>query len=186
MNQRPKILDVDQRILACIVGIIIGLFLYKSFLEAETETIISYKEKITVDTVYSHSIDTVYLTKKEIKQTVIRDTVLIKPMEPKIKAFEAVYPLQYGNATVSGEVLGEVLKMGITTDFNIPVVTNTIEKETTKTIVKKPSGFYASGWVDSNFIPSIGGTYLRDRLILNYKYTPLENKHSVGLGMRIF
>ena len=76
--------------------------------------------------------------------------------------------------------------MGITTDFNIPMVTNTIEKETTKTIVKKPSGFYASGWVDSNFIPSIGGTYLRDRLILNYKYTPLENKHSLGFGMRIF
>jgi len=186
MNQRPKILDIDQRILACVIGIIIGLFFYKSFLEAETETIISYKETIKTDTVFSHSVDTVFLTKREIKQTVIRDTVLIKPIEPKIKAFQAVYPLQYGNATVSGEVLGEVLKMGITTDFNIPVVTNTIEKETTKTIVKKPSGFYASGWVDSNFIPSIGANYLRDKFIVNYKYTPLERVHSVGLGVKIF
>jgi hypothetical protein len=186
MNQRPKILDVDQRILACIVGIIIGLFLYKSFLEAETETIISYKEKITIDTVYSHSVDTVYLTKKEIKQTVIRDTVLIKPIEPKIKAFEAVYPLQYGNATVSGEVLGEVLKMGLTTDFNIPVVTNTIEKEKVTTIVKKASGLYASAFVSNEFIPSVGGHYLRDRLIISYKYTPLTKMHEAGFGMRIF
>ena len=65
MNQRPKILHGTQRILAWIIGIIIGLFIYKSFLEAETETIISYKEKITVDTVYSHSVDTIYLTKKK-------------------------------------------------------------------------------------------------------------------------
>jgi hypothetical protein len=186
MNQRPKILDIDQRILSCIVGIIIGLFLYKSFLEPETKTTISYREKITIDTVYSHSVDTVYLTKKEIKQTVIRDTVLIKQIEPKIKAFTAVYPLQYGNATVNGEVLGEVLKMGLTTDFNIPVVTNTIEKETVKTIVKKPSGLYVSGWVNSNFTPSLGGTYLKDRFILNYKYTPLENMHSVGIGLKVF
>jgi hypothetical protein len=186
MNQRPKILDIDQRILACIIGIIIGLFFYKSFLEAETETIISYKETIKTDTVFSHSVDTVFLTKKEIKQTVIRDTVLIKPIETKIKAFTAVYPLQYGNATVSGEVLGEVIKMGLTTDFNIPVVTNTIEKEKVTTIVKKASGLYASAFVSSEFIPSVGGHYLKDRLIISYKYTPLTKIHEAGLGVRIF
>lgn len=186
MKQLPKILEIDQRILACIIGIVIGLLLFKLFLEGETETLISYKEKITIDTVYTHSVDTVYLTKKEIKQTFIRDTVLIKPIEPKIKSFSAVYPLQYGNATVSGEVLGEVLKMNLATDFNIPTVTNTIEKEKTNTIIKKPTGIYAVGGISSNFSYSIGASYLRDKSMFGYRYQPNVKIHSLEVGFKVF
>ena len=186
MKQDAFINRVDPRILIFILGIIGGMVIYKMFLEPETETIVHYKERITTDTVYVSQIDTVYLTKKEIKHTVIRDTVLINPIEPKIKAYEARFPLTNGYAYVNGEVLGEVLKMRLTTDIKYPTITNTIEKETTKTIVKKPSGLYAQAWVDSNFIPSVGGTYLRDRLMINYRYTPLTLTHSVGFGVRVF
>lgn len=186
MTQEPFINRVDPRILIFILGIICGFVIYKMFIEAEIETDVRYVVKTHTDTVYISQVDTVYLTKKEIKHTVIRDTVIIGTIEPKIKAYEARFPLTNGYAYVNGEVLGEVLKMRLTTDIKYPTITNTIEKETVRTIVKKPSGLYAQAWVDSNFIPSVGGTYLRDRLIISYRYTPLTLTHSVGFGVRIF
>jgi hypothetical protein len=162
------------------------MVIYKMFLEPETETIVNYKETFHTDTVYVTVRDTVWMDRTKIKHTFVRDTVLIQPIEPKIKAYEARFPLYNGYAYVNGEVLGEVIKMRLTTDFKVATVTNTIEKETTKTIVKKPSGLYAQAWVDSELFPSVGGTYLRDRMMINYKYTPLTNTHAVGFGIRIF
>lgn len=186
MTQEPFINRVDPRILIFILGIICGFVIYKMFIEPETETIVHYKERITTDTVYIAVKDTVYRDRLQIKHTVIRDTVMLTTIEPKIKAYEARFPLANGYAYVNGEVLGEVLKMRLTTDIKYPTITNTIEKETVRTIVKKPSGLYVNGWVDSNFIPSVGGTYLRDRLMINYRYTPLTLTHSVGFGVRVF
>src|SRR5690606_33379083 len=92
------------------------------------------------DTVYVTVRDTIRLTRKEIKHEVVRDTILIDPALPQIKAFTAYKSFTYGNTTVSGEVFGEVLKMDIATDFNLPTITNTITN--TVTVTKKPQGLF--------------------------------------------
>ena len=166
------------------IGVVIGLILFQIFLRPEVETTYVETIKETTDTVFIHQFDTVYLTRKEIRHQVIRDTIM-EPYTPQIKAFKATFPLTYGNAFLTGEVLGEVLKTSLTTDFEIPVITNTIEKEKITTIIKKPTGFYAVGGVNSNFNYSVGVNYLRDNSLIGYKYTPQLKIHSLEVGFRL-
>ena len=143
-----------------LVGIVIGYFLSK---QSEDVKIIETIETKT-DTVYVHVRDTVRITRTEIKHEQIRDTILIEPIEPKIKAFTASKPFLYGNVTVNGEVLGEVLKMDIYNNFKLPTVTNTITK--TNTVIKKPSGLFLTAGVNQQLTPSIGAVFIKDRYLL--------------------
>jgi hypothetical protein len=168
-----------------ILGFVLGLLVYGWFLKPESETIIEYKETIKSDTVFVVQKDTVTLYRDKIIHEYLRDTILLPSWQPSIKAFRAVYPVLYGNIHLSGEVLGEVLKTSITTNFNIPSITNTITKEKTTTIIKKPTGFYAVGGVGSNFSYSVGATYLRDRSMIGYRYQPQTDIHSLEVGFKI-
>lgn len=145
-----------------ILGIVIGYFL--SDKSGDVEIIETIETK--TDTVYVTVRDTVTITKKEIQHTVLRDTILIKPIEPIIKAFTASKPFLYGNVGVKGEVLGDVLKMDIYTDFDLPNITNTITK--TNTVIKKPAGLFITAGlgVQNNLTPSLGAVYVRDRYLL--------------------
>lgn len=143
-----------------VIGILIGYFLADKSKDVEIIETIETK----TDTVFITVRDTVRITKTEIKHTVLRDTILIKTIEPIIKAFTASKPFLYGNVAVNGEVLGEVLKMDIYTDFNLPQVTNTITK--TNTVIKKPSGLFLTAGVNKQLTPSIGAVYVRDRYLL--------------------
>lgn len=158
-----------------IIGIVIGYFLSN---KGEDVKVISTIETKT-DTVYVHVRDTVQITRTEIKNEHIRDTILIEPIETKIKAFTAFKPFLYGNVTVNGEVLGEVLKMDIYTDFDLPTVTNTITK--TNTVIKKPAGLFITAGVRVNnqLTPSIGAVYVRDRYLLGLSTS------SVHVGYRL-
>jgi hypothetical protein len=169
-----------------ILGFVLGLVIFSIFLKPESETIIEYKETIKSDTVFVVQKDTVTLYRDKIKHEYLRDTILLPQWKPSIKGFKAVYPVLYGNIHLSGEVLGEVLKTSITTDFKIPTITNTITKEKTTTIIKKPTGFYAVGGIDSNFSYSVGGLYLRDKSVIGYSYQPSVRVHSVSLGWKVF
>ena len=125
------------------------------------------------------------MTKERIKHEYLRDTILIG-YEPKINAFSATFPMLYGNAYLSGEVLGEVLKTSLITDFKIPVITNEITKEKNTTIIKKPTGIYLVGGVNSNFSYSIGASYLRDKSMFGYRYQPHVKVHSLEVGFKVF
>ena len=151
-----------------VIGIVIGFFLSKQSEDVEIISTIETK----IDTVYVHVRDTVRITRTEIKHEHIRDTILIEPIEPKIKAFTASKPFFYGNVTVNGEVLGEVLKMDIYTDFNLPTVTNTITK--TNTVIKKPSGLFLTAGVQNNLTPSIGVVYVKDRYLLGLSTSSVQ------------
>ena len=80
-----------------VIGIVIGYFLAD---KSEDIQIIETIETKT-DTVFITVIDTVRITRKEIEHKVLRDTLLIEPIEPKIKAFTASKPFLYGNVVVS-------------------------------------------------------------------------------------
>ena len=165
-------------------GIVLGLFLFYQFFQPEIETV--YKETIKTDTVFISVKDTIRITKTEIKHNYLRDTILIDPIEPKIKSFSASKAFLYGNASVSGEVLGEVLKMDIYTDFKIPQITNTITKETISTIA--PSGLYVTGGFSASdkISPVVGGTYLKNKSLVFYNYNVTLKSHTAGIGIKVF
>jgi hypothetical protein len=175
---------MDNRIIYILffVGGFIACYL---LFKPESETIIEYKETIKSDTVYLTVKDTVYLDRTKIKHEYLRDTVLID-YKPKINAFTSTFPLLYGNAYLKGEVLGEVLKTSLTTDFRIPQVTNTITKEKNTTIIKKPTGIYAVGGILSNSSYSVGASYLRDKSMFGYRYQPQVKIHSLEVGFKVF
>jgi hypothetical protein len=151
----------------------------------EIETVYKTETKVETDTIYSHVVDTIYIPKTRIKTKVIRDTILIN-YEPKIRAFQTSFPSAYGSTKVSGEVLGEVLKMTSTNDFKIPVVTNTITETKTETKVIKPKGIYVGAGVNSLLQPSAKVSYLDNKYLFEYGYQPMTKVHSLGISKKLF
>jgi len=163
------------------LSFILGFIICKLLLKPEY---VEYtKTTFHTDTVYIDlPKDTVYLTRNQIKHEVIRDTVLID-YEPKISEFKASYSFLNGNIHVEGEVLGEVLKMGVITDLKERVITNTIDRETIKTYHAK--GLYLGGQLHNSVTASLNLDYVNKNLKVGYSYNPIIG-HGVGIGVKIF
>ena len=179
-------MEDKERIKIATISFLIGLILaFVIFPKPETETVYKFETKVETDTLFVNSTNTVYIPKKEIKTQVIRDTILID-YKPKISLFETTFPFDYGSTKVSGEVLGEVLKMTATSDYNIPVVTNTITNTETKTIIKKSKGFYLGASINSLLDPGAKASYVDDKYIFQYQYQPVTKIHSLGVSKKLF
>ena len=177
---------IDHRIQISLISFLAGLILaFVIYPKPEEEVIYKFETKVETDTIYSHVVDTIYVPKTKIKTEVLRDTVLID-YEPKISLFKTSIPSEYGSTHVSGEVLGEVLKMTATNDFKIPVVTNTITNTETKTIIKKPKGIYLGAGVNSLLQPSAKVSYLDNKYLFSYQFEPLQGVHQVGVSKKLF
>ena len=176
----------DKRILTSIISFIAGIIL--AFLimpKPEEETVYKFESVTNTDTLIIEVKDTVYVPKMWIKSQFVRDTVL-KEYKPTISLFSTTTPFEYGNTYVSGEVLGEVLKMSVTNDFKIPVVTNTVTNTETKTIIKKSKGLYLGATVNSLLQPGAAVAYLDNKYIFEYQYQPLQNIHQIGVSKKLF
>jgi hypothetical protein len=176
----------DQRKLIAILSFLAGVILtFVIFPRPEQETVYKFETKVETDTIYTHVVDTIYVPKTKIKTEVLRDTVLID-FKPKISLFKTSIPSEYGNTHVSGEVLGEVLKMTATNDFKIPVVTNTITNTETKTIIKKAKGIYLGAGINSLLDPSAKVAYLDNKYLFEYGYQPVTKVHTLGVSKKLF
>ena len=176
----------DKRILTSIISFIAGIIL--AFLimpKPEEETVYKFESVTNTDTLIIEVKDTVYVPKMWIKSQFVRDTVL-EEYKPTISLFSTTTPFEYGNTYVSGEVLGEVLKMSVTNDFKIPVVTNTVTNTETKTIIKKSKGLYLGATVNSLLQPGAAVAYLDNKYIFEYQYQPLQNIHQIGVSKKLF
>ena len=176
-NQKIRI-----AILAFIAGVILAFIVYP---KPESETFYKFQTVTKTDTLIVEVKDTVYVPKTKIKTEVLRDTILID-FKPKISAFTASFPFEYGSTKVSGEVLGEVLKMTAINDFKIPVVTNTITETKTETIVQKPKGIYLGASVNSLLQPGAKLSYLDNKYLFSYQYQPLEKLHTLSVSKKLF
>lgn len=180
-----QLLD-DERIRIAVISFLIGVVLaFVVFPKRELETVYKTKTEVKTDTIYSRYTETIYVPKTKIKTQVLRDTVLID-FKPKISRFETSFPFDYGSTKVSGEVLGEVLKMTATSDYNIPVVTNTITETKTETIVVKPKGIYLGAGFNSLIQPSAKVSYLDNKYLFEYQYQPLQKVHQIGVSKKLF
>ena len=165
-----------------LIGAIVAIILFP---KKEVDTI--YKTKIDrlTDTIYITSKDTIYIPKTKIKTQVIRDTILLD-FKPKISLFQTTFPFEYGSTKVSGEVLGEVLKMTAINDYTIPVVTNTITETKTERIVVKPKGVYLGAGMNSMLKPSAKVSYLDNKYLFEYQFSPMDGVHHVGVSKKLF
>lgn len=165
-----------------LIGAIVAIILFP---KKEVDTI--YKTKIDrlTDTIYITSKDTIYIPKTKIKTQVIRDTILLD-FKPKISLFQTTFPFEHGSTKVSGEVLGEVLKMTAINDYTIPVVTNTITETKTERIVVKPKGIYLGAGINSMLKPSAKLSYLDNKYLFEYQYSPMDGVHHVGVSKKLF
>jgi hypothetical protein len=180
-----QLLD-DERIRIAVISFLIGVILaFVVFPRPEFETVYKTKTERLTDTLYITSTDTIYVPKTKIKTQVVRDTVLIN-FKPKISRFETSFPFEYGSTKVSGEVLGEVLKMTATNDYKLPVVTNTITETKTETIVVKPKGIYLGGGVNSLLQPSANVSYLDNKYLFTYQFHPLQSVHQISVAKKLF
>jgi len=167
-----------------LIGAIVGNYSSKWYNIEGNETI-EYKTVFQTDTCMIKSIDVVHLTKEKIKQEVIRDTLLVDYV-PQIRAYSALFPVKHGNVSVSGEVLGEVLKMSVVADLDIPEVTNTITNTITKTktITKNPGGLFVTAGLSQTLTPSIGGIFVKKKMIAGYSYN--FDSHQLFIGRKLF
>jgi hypothetical protein len=176
-NQKIRI-----AILAFIAGVILAFIVFP---RPEQETVYKFETKVESDTIYTRVVDTVYVPKNKIKTEVLRDTVLVD-FKPQISLFKTSILSEYGSTHVSGEVLGEVLKMTATNDFKIPVVTNTITNTETKTIIQKPKGIYLGASINSLLDPGAKVSYLDNKYLFEYQYQPVTKVHSLGISKKLF
>ena len=165
-----------------LIGAIVAIILFP---KREIETVYKTTTRIEKDTIYVASTDTIYIPKTRIKTQVLRDTILLDS-KPKISLFQTTFPFEYGSTKVSGEVLGEVLKMTAINDYTIPVVTNTITETKTETIIKKSKGIYLGAGVNSLLKPSAKVSYLDNKYLFEYQYSPMDGVHHVGVSKKLF
>jgi hypothetical protein len=179
-------MEDKERIKIATLSFMIGVVLaFVVFPRPEMETVYKTTTKVETDTVYSRVVDTIYVSKNKIKTQVLRDTILID-FKPQISRFETLFPFEYGITKVSGEVLGEVLKMTATSDYNIPVVTNTITETKTETIIKKSKGFYLGANVNSALNLGASASYVDDKYLFQYQYQPMQKVHQIGVAKKLF
>jgi len=136
------------------------------------------KTEYKTDSVFVQVYDTVHVLRTEIKTKYLRDTIFAESYEAKINAFKTSKPFLYGNTTVSGEVLGEVLKMDIINDFQIPTITNTITNTTT--IIKKPSGIFLTAGVNQQLTPSVGVTLIKNKYLFGITNNSIQFGYKLG------
>jgi len=176
----------DQRIQIAVLSFIAGAVLAFIFMpKPETEEVYKFTTVTKTDTLFVDKVSTVYIPKTSIKTEVLRDTILID-FKPQISLFETSFAFEHGSTKVSGEVLGEVLKMTATNDYKIPVVTNTITNTETRTIIEKPKGIYLGAGVNSLLKPSASVAYLDNKYLFQYQYQPLQKIHTLGVSKKLF
>ena len=178
----PDTQKIQIATLAFFAGVILAFIFYP---KPEVEEIYRFSTVTETDTIYKHINDTVYVPKTSIKTEVLRDTILVD-YKPTIKSFSTTTPFEYGNTYVSGEVLGDVLKMSVTNDFKIPTVTNTITNTETKTIIKKSKGIYIGASINSLLDPGAKVSYLDNKYLFQYQYQPVTKVHSLGISKKLF
>jgi len=178
----PDTQKIQIAILAFFAGVILTFIIYP---KPEAEEIYRFTTTTETDTVYKEIKDTVYVPKMSIQSQVLRDTILVD-YKPTIKSFSTTTPFEYGNTYVSGEVLGDVLKMSVTNDFKIPTVTNTITNTETKTIIQKPKGIYIGASINSLLDPGAKVSYLDNKYLFQYQYQPVTKIHSLGISKKLF
>lgn len=177
---------MKRTLIIFIAAFILGLVAYHMFLAPEVTETVRIETRTETDTVYQVIKDTVEVTKDRIVTEYLRDTV-IREKAINLSRFRGFEPLTYGNINYSGIVAGELIKIGFTTDFDIPQITNTIYE--TKTVIRtiEPKGSIWVGGLVSQDIQFTGmAAYQKKNWKIVYSYDLGREQHSGGVMFNLF
>jgi len=176
---------MDNRVIYFIVGVGLGLLIYRTFFFPEFTERVEYIETIKVDTVYKQVRDTIRITQERVRIEYIRDTIIEKQGFP-ITRFSGLESTLYGDIGYTGLVAGHFLKLGLTTNFRIPQINQTIERERTVSRTVKPRGLYVGGSVSDQVQWSGGASYVDNLWLFDYRYDVGVGSNSLGVKRKVF
>jgi hypothetical protein len=176
---------MDNRIIFSIIGAIAGFIICYMFFFPDITERVEYSEKIQIDTVYQEVRDTIRIDHHSVKTVYLRDTIIQERSFP-INRFSGLESTLYGDIGYSGLVAGHFLNLDLTTNFKIPQITNTIERETIRTRTINPKGLYLGGSVSDQVQFSAGASYLDNKWMFDYRYDRGIQSHSIGVKRKIF
>jgi len=180
---------MDNRIVFSLLGAAIGMaMLYIFFwpsVEERTET--TYKTERKIDWIEK---DTTIIHYKD--SLIFREVISEREVSPDPEKYDSIRTYHgsekhlYGRINWTAITGGYLQHLEINPVLTIPLqtVTNTIEKKTTSII--KPKGLYATGGINSEYKYSVGATYLNDKSLFGYEYTPQLQLHEIKAGFKIF
>jgi hypothetical protein len=176
---------MDNRlILATVIGILIGLYVYDLFLAPEIETKVEITEVRTTDTLWLPSIPELIFLRSP-KPLYLRDTIINELIYP-VNSYSGLENTLYGQIKWQAETSGFLNKLDLSPEFKLPVITNTIDKTKTITNTVMTKGFYSGASINSLMQPSITAAYQDKDYIFDYSFTPSIQLHAIGVKRRIF
>ena len=167
------------------IGLIFGLIIFRTFFYPDFTESIEVVERVKVDTVYVEVRDTIRIERRDVQIQYIRDTVILHQRLP-INQFSGLKPTLYGDIGYTGLVAGHFLNMDITTNFRIPQINQTIERDRTVTRTVKPRGLYVGGSVSDQVQWSAGASYVDNLWLFDYRYDVGVGSHNIGVKRKIF
>lgn len=166
---------------AAIAGALISRLLFWPEITERIEIL----ETVRTDTVYQTYRDTIRIERERVREVYMRDTV-IKTVRLPINRFSGLEPTIFGDVSYTGLVAGHFLKMELNTNFKVPELKTTINRETIKTRVIKPRGLYVGGSVSDQIDFSAEAAYLDNNWLFNYRYKIGTKSHSIGVKMKVW
>jgi hypothetical protein len=136
-------------------------------------------------TVYTEIKDTVYLDRVKLDKQI--DTVYYsEPFKAEISRYSGSEDMTYGKIDWTAETTGKLVNLEFKPILSIPekVVTNTIEREITRTVFNR--GIYAGGMVNEKLKPSISASYIDKSISIDYLYNLNRKEHSIGMKLKVF
>jgi hypothetical protein len=167
------------------IGLILGLLIYRTFFYPDFTERVEVVERVTVDTVYKEVRDTIRIERTQVRIEYVTDTI-IQDLRFPINRFSGLESTLYGDIKYTGLVAGHFLKLDLTTNFRIPQINQTIERERTITRTIRPRGLYLGGSVSNQVQWSAGASYLDNLWMFDYRYDVGIGSHSLGVKRKVF
>jgi hypothetical protein len=171
--------------IAFAIGLILGLIIFRTFFYPDFTESVEVVERVTVDTVYVEVRDTIRIKHTDVQIEYIRDTIIQNVLMP-INRFSGLEPTLYGDIGYTGLVAGHFLNMDLTTNFRIPQIKHTIERDRKVSRTVKPRGLYVGGSVSDQVQWSAGASYLDNLWMFDYRYDVGIGSHSLGVKRKVF
>jgi hypothetical protein len=167
------------------IGLILGLIIFRAFFYPDFTERVEVVERVTVDTVYVQVRDTIRIDRTRVRIEYVTDTMIQKQNFP-INRFSGLESTLYGDIKYTGLVAGHFLKLDLTTNFRIPQINQTIERERTIIRTIRPRGLYVGGAVSDQVEWSAGASYLDNLWLFDYRYDVGIGSHSLAVKRKVF
>jgi hypothetical protein len=174
-----------MKLISFAIGLILGLLIYRTFFYPDFTERVEVVERVTVDTVYLEVRDTIRIERTRVRIEYVTDTI-IQDLRFPINRFSGLESTLYGDIKYTGLVAGHFLNLDLTTNFRIPQINQTIERERTIIRTIRSRGLYVGGAVSDQVQWSVGASYLDNLWMFDYRYDVGIGSQSLGVKRKVF